>query len=444
MTEPIRPDSDGIDYEDLAGRFRPLFEQIAQGAAERERARELPYKEVGLLREAGFGAVRLPVAAGGGGATVDQLFRLLIELGEADSNLPQLLRAHFGFVEERLYEPESPIRARWLRAVADGALVGNASTEIGSGALGTINTTVSGADGDPYWRLDGTKHYSTGSLFADWIAVLASRGEAVGFAVVRGDAAGVAQSDDWAGFGQRMTGSGTAAFDGTRVDPADVFWYSDENPSYIIAFYQLVLLATLAGIGRAVVRDAVAYVRGRTRAFSHGSGTTAREDPLIQHTVGRLSALSFAAEATVLTAAGRLARINTLRQRGDVDRAAFDEAEITVSRAQGTVADFVLDAATALFEVGGSSALAGPLVLDRHWRNARTVATHNPTAFKVRAVGDHLLNGTAPTYSWVVGTPAGSVGTPAGSGGAPGESVGTPGAPAGAPGGPPGSEERRP
>jgi alkylation response protein AidB-like acyl-CoA dehydrogenase len=214
------------------------------------------------------------------------------------------------------------------------------------------------------------------------------------------------QHDDWSGFGQRMTGSGTAELSDVHIDRSDVFWYSDENPSYIIAFYQLVLLATLAGIGRAVVRDAVEYVQGRTRVFSHGSGATAREDPLVQHTIGHLSALSFAADATVLAAVNQLERINDLRRVGTAPRTAFDDADIAASLAQGTVARLVLEAATELFEVGGSSALAESRTLDRHWRNARTVSTHNPTAYKVRAVGDHLLNDQAPTYSWVVGTPA--------------------------------------
>jgi len=34
--------------------------------------------------------------------------------------------------------------------------------------------------------------------------------------------------------------------------------------------------------------------------------------------------------------------------------------------------------------------------LDRHWRNAQTVATHNPAAFKARQLGDHLVNGAVP------------------------------------------------
>jgi hypothetical protein len=44
--------------------------------------------------------------------------------------------------------------------------------------------------------------------------------------------------------------------------------------------------------------------------------------------------------------------------------------------------------------------------LDRHWRNARTVASHNPWVYKARIVGDWSVNGTAPTPIWHVGTAA--------------------------------------
>ena len=47
-------------------------------------------------------AVRVPVARGGAGATLPQLFRLLTELAAADSNIPQALRGHFALVEDRL------------------------------------------------------------------------------------------------------------------------------------------------------------------------------------------------------------------------------------------------------------------------------------------------------------------------------------------------------
>lgn len=402
MAHVGRPDRDQVADEVLFAKFRPVFASIADGAVEREANRVLPVEPVDRLRQAGFGAVRIPVADGGSGASVEQFFALLIELGEADSNLPQLLRAHFGMVEERLHDDDSPVRDRWLRAVVDGAIIGNAVTEVGGGALGTVSTRLD-RDGDD-WYITGTKHYSTGSLFADWIAVsVADASGEQGFALVDATAEGIDLVDDWHGFGQRLTGSGTTTLHRVRVAEEDVFWFRDRGPSYMIAFYQLVLLASLAGIARAVVRDGITFVQARKRVFSHGSGPTPREDPLVQQVIGQLSAASFAAEATVLAAVAPLTRVNAARSRGAVDPALYDVAEITVSRAHGTVVDTVLGATTRLFEVGGASAVDSGRSLDRHWRNARTISVHNPGIYKTRTLGDHLLNGSEPTYSWVVG-----------------------------------------
>lgn len=94
--------SEGADYELLAQRFRPIFARIAEGAVERERQRELPHEAIAWLKQAGFGAVRVPREHGGAGASLPQLVQLLIELAEADSNITQALRGHFAFVEDRL------------------------------------------------------------------------------------------------------------------------------------------------------------------------------------------------------------------------------------------------------------------------------------------------------------------------------------------------------
>lgn len=60
----------------------------------------------------------------------------------------------------------------------------------------------------------------------------------------------------------------------------------------------------------------------------------------------------------------------------------------------------MLEATTLLFEVGGASATSTERSFDRHWRNARTVASHNPAIFRERAIGDYLLNGTSPDAAW--------------------------------------------
>jgi alkylation response protein AidB-like acyl-CoA dehydrogenase len=403
MAHVARPDLEVVEFETLTARFRPVFAQIAAGAVARERQRDLAHDAVRSLANAGFGAVRIPTADGGGGASIPQFFRLLIALGAADSNLPQALRAHFGMVEERLYSDDSDARDKWLRRVVDGAVIGNATTEIGGGKVGSTATRLDTSDDT--WAITGIKFYSTGALYADWLAIgVADERDEKAFAIVSAADPGLRRVDDWNGFGQRLTASGTTHLDAVPVEPEDVFWYAERGPNYMIAFYQLVLLASLAGIGRAVVTDAVAYVQARKRVFSHSGSTSAREDPLVQQVIGRLQAASFAADAVTLAAVDALERVNAARAVGQPLEPVVDAAELATSTAHGTVVDAVLGAATLLFEVGGASSVDSDKALDRHWRNARTISVHNPGIYKQRAVGDHLLNGTAPTHAWVVGT----------------------------------------
>ena len=47
-----------------------------------------------------------------------------------------------------------------------------------------------------------------------------------------------------------------------------------------------------------------------------------------------------------------------------------------------------------LFDVGAASATKKETNFDRHWRNARTLSSHNPTTYKARSIGDFEINGT--------------------------------------------------
>ena len=407
---PLRP-----DYEQLATRFRPIFDRIATGAAQRENERTLLHDAIGWLREARFGALRVPVEHGGFGASVEQLFDLLIELAAADSNVAQSLRAHFGFIERAHAELKPAQRLFWFRLAGGGAIFGNGNTEVGDNPLGALKTVLSrptdpqaGPDG---WLLDGQKFYSTGTLYADWIAVTARReGEATTdrvVAMVRANAAGIERRDDWHGFGQRLTASGTTVLQAVRVEEAHVFVFPRENTTTVTAVFQLFHIATLAGVAHAIVRDAVAFLQARTRVYSHGSGATAREDPLIQQVVGQLSAAAFVATAAAREVARGLGDMDRLRQRGEsVPESLVIDVELRAAKAQIAAGESVLAAATRLFDVGGASALQEDRRLDRHWRNARALASHNPWIYKARALGDHALNGSKPTFTWSVGTAA--------------------------------------
>ncbi len=106
------------------------------------------HEPISWLKAARFGTLRIPKEEGGFGVSLPQLFALLTELAEADSNLPQALRAHFAFIEDRLNQPASEDRRRWFRRFVDGELVGSGWSEIGAVKLGEVNTQVSPDEGD--------------------------------------------------------------------------------------------------------------------------------------------------------------------------------------------------------------------------------------------------------------------------------------------------------
>ncbi|WP_291278731.1 acyl-CoA dehydrogenase family protein [Galactobacter sp.] len=396
--------TDPASYEALSLRFAPLFAQIGAGALKRDLDRELPFEEVEALDAAGFGALLVPASAGGIGVSIETFIRLLIDLAEADSNVAHLYRGHVGFVTSLKYQPEH-IQQRWYREVLNGKTVGNASTERGGNALGTLNTVLT--KGNNGWEINGTKYYSTGTIFSDYTRVSASQeGGGRRFAVVNLSAPGVSIEDDWDGFGQKLTGTGTTVLKGVPVDEDAVLERVPGGSDAIFeaSFFQLVLLAVLAGIARAARRDAVSTIAARKRTFNTGSGLPFREDPLIQEAVGRLSAKAFAAEATVLQAARALDVADEASYESGAYSPEFDGqppyelslGEIAVEQAQVIVPELAMAAAQQLFETVGASATSTSKGLDRHWRNAQTVATHNPISFRARAIGDFHINGTLP------------------------------------------------
>lgn len=394
----------GAEYEAIAAKYRPIFDRIRATALQREQARELGTEAIGWLKEARFGALRVPLALGGDGASLPQLFQILIELSAADSNITQALRGHFAFVEDRLNAPRDEANEVWLHRFAAGDLVGNAWTEVGDVAIGDVITRVSQKDGR--WLVNGRKFYSTGSIFADWVDLYARRDEdnLDVIAAVRARQPGVTHQDDWDGFGQRTTGSGTSIYENAAVDEKNIFPFASRF-KYQTAFYQLFHLATLAGIAHAITHDVAQQVRDRRRIFSTGNATSVAQDVQVQQVVGEVAAAAYAAEAIAVRAAFAAQRAYDTHWAGnaEAERQANIEAELESAQGQVVISDLVLRAATQFFNALGASAASSSKSLDRHWRNARTVASHNPLIYKSRIIGDWHINGTEPPYVWQIG-----------------------------------------
>lgn len=384
------------DTAELQRRFQPVFDRIAHGSAERERGRVFPREQVGWLNDARFGTVRIPQAHGGFGASLQQTFLLLADLGAADANVAHIWRNHLAFVEDRLNAPVTETTDRWLQRFLDGEFVGGGWTESNNVTLANMVTTVTAEE--DHWVVTGSKYYATGSLYADWLDVIGrdEDGEQV-TALVRRTDPGVTLVDDWQGFGQRTTASGSARYHHVRAERGDVFPAADRF-TYQPHFYQIAMLSVLTGITRAALNDGSTALAERKRNYPQGLAERPTDDPQLLQVIGEVSADVFAARAALAQSARSLDIVVAGRIDGDdaESRERLIDAEVAVAQAQLVIITAALRATTAIFDALGASGVSEQLALDRHWRNARTLASHNPRVYKARILGDWLINGTDP------------------------------------------------
>lgn len=394
--EPAQAQAQRFDFADLLA-------QIRAKAPARDRERQLPHEDVAELARRGFGALRLPLADGGAGLSVSQLAEVLLDLAAADSNFPQIFRAHFLFVEAILLAPPSPSRDLWIARIAEGAVIGGAHTERNAGNSDHFETRIE-RDPENGLLLSGEKFYSTGSLYADWVVTVAEdRDDELRSIAVPRTAQGLELRDDWHGFGQRLTASGTTVFDRVAISEDDFLPQFGALGAYGTSLAQVFHLIGLAGIARSAHRDVIDYVRERKRYFAHGGGALPKDDAIVQEVVGELSAAVYVSAIAVRDAAAKLDTLFTLLAEGEVDTRTIDETEADIFRAQYAVITAVLAATTRLFDVGGASALYADKNWDRYWRNARTLSSHNPVGFRLKAIGDYELNRKTALRAWYSG-----------------------------------------
>ncbi|SER49041.1 sulfur acquisition oxidoreductase, SfnB family [Azotobacter beijerinckii] len=371
---------------------RAVARQALAGAAQRDRLRQLPWDEVDLFSASGLGGIGIPRAYGGPGlsfVTVAEVFRLV---SAADPSVGQIPQNQFGILGLLEGSGSRAQKERFYTAVLRGERIANSGPERGTRHTLDVQARIV-RDGDGY-RLSGEKFYSTGALFAHWITAKAidDKGRLVMALIPRG-APGLRILNDWSGFGQRTTASGTVLLDRVPVAAENLVdvWRLAEKPNIQGAASQLIQAAIDAGIARAALDDAIAFVRQRARPWIDANVERAADDPYVIADIGRLQIDLHAAEALLRRAGRVLDQVN----------AAPVDAE-SAARASIAVAEAKVLAGEKLLELAGSRATLAEFNLDRHWRNARTHTLHDPVRWKYHAIGNYHLNGAKPArHSWI-------------------------------------------
>nr|WP_176058246.1 SfnB family sulfur acquisition oxidoreductase [Paraburkholderia sp. BCC1876] len=376
-----------------------LAVRLAQGAATRDSERRLPHEEIDWFSQSGLWAITVPKAYGGAGVSFVTLTEVVKIVAAADPSLGQLPQNHFGLVDVIALTGSEAQKQYFFAQVLNGKRFGNGFSEKGTKNVLDLKTSVT-RDGDDY-VVQGTKFYSTGALFADFVPVLGLDAERKGWlAYIPKGTPGLTVIDDWSGFGQRTTASGTVVLDHVRVPASHVLpaHRVSDFPTLNGPVSQIIQAAIDAGIAKAALDDTLTFVRSRSRPWIDSGVERASDDPLTVREIGHLHIQLHAAEA-LLERAARV--IDVIAAQAETSEDDVARASVAVGEAKVLTTEVALLAGEKLFELAGTQSTLAEHNLDRHWRNARVHTLHDPVRWKYHLVGNYYLNGVKPArHPW--------------------------------------------
>lgn len=370
-----------------------------EGRNQRDQQRLLPFAEIDLFSQKGLGGMRIPKQYGGAfvaNKTLAHVFRIINKADSSVGQIPQNQIALLNMIEIMGTEKQKQFI---YNEILKGKRLANGGPERNTKDTKTLATTLTFENGRYF--VDGEKFYSTGSSFAHWLAIKAIHPEGhVVLTIVDRNAEGVEVIDNWNGFGQRTTSSGTVKLQHVEVDPLLIF---DERllgnqPSYRGAYSQLMQVAIDVGIAEAAFADTLTAVQ-KARPIVDAQVEKASLEHYTLQEVGKSSVLLDAAILLLDEAAEYLDELDQLESVTDEQAA---KASILVAEAKVYANDAALHISEKLLELGGSRSSLSQHNLDQHWRNARVHTLHDPIRWKLHALGDYYLNHKLPArHAWI-------------------------------------------
>ena len=369
------------------------------GRNQRDQNRELPFAEVHLFSQKGLGGIRIPQEFGGAFVSNKTLAHVFRIINKADSSLGQIPQNQIALLNMMNIMGTQRQKEFIFNEILQGKRLANGGPERHTKDTKTLNTQLTIEDGRYF--VTGEKFYSTGSSFADWLAIKAIHPEGhVVLTLVKREQQGVDVIDNWNGFGQRTTSSGTVKLEHAEVNPLLIF---DERllvnqPNYRGAFSQLMQVAIDVGIAEAALEDTIFAVKQARPIIDSGLDQASLEHYTLQE-VGKSIVLLDAAILLLDEAAEYLDKLDQLKEV-DEEQAAL--ASIYVAEAKVYANDAALHISEKLLELGGSRASLQQHNYDQHWRNARVHTLHDPIRWKLHILGDYYLNHTLPArHAWI-------------------------------------------
>lgn len=382
--------------EDALAAAHELAAAWSVAGPERDADLAVPHAELTLLGRSGLLGMVTPARYGGPGLTTRTLTDVFSILAAADLSLAQVPQNHFGTVYSLPLIDEER-RAFWYAETLRGARFGNANAETGRSSRSNPATRLRDvgpadlsppADAQPRFVLSGTKRFATGAMTADWITVgLAHEAGWRATAMVPTGTAGVEAAVDWDAFGQRSTHSGSISFTDVPLHQAQVIdhrGHSRESAAFRYSRSQLTHCALQIGAAEGALALAAEWPGPGREEWRAG-------------TILEVAA----ARALVGRAADLIDTLADLQDRGlPLDAGEVMHLGVAVDEAKVIAYELGPRATDDLVRIAPADQATERI--DRHWRNARVHALHDPVRWRRHYVGAYHLRGEfLPHAQWL-------------------------------------------
>ena len=370
---------------------------FAQTAAERDRIGGTPKEERDRLRKSGLLRLAIPEELGGVGASWADTMRVVRILARADSAVAHVFGFHHLLLATaRLFGKKE----QWSKLLADTAKHG----WFWGNALNPLDTRSTITKEGSGWIVRGTKSFCSGAKDSDMLIVsaLPAGGGRLVVAAIPTSRAGIRVHDDWDNIGQRQTDSGSVDFDGVAIANDEIL----DTPGPLGSVFaslrpciaQLVLANVYLGIAEGAFAEARRYTREQTRPWHTSGVARATDDPFIVLRYGKMIVDLRGAELVTDAAAATLDA--AWQREDDLTPEERGASSMAIALAKVATTEVGLSTTTRMFEVMGARATSGALRLDRYWRNLRTHTLHDPVDYKLKDLGNWVLNETLPVPSF--------------------------------------------
>ncbi|BAZ44220.1 acyl-CoA dehydrogenase type 2 domain protein [Chondrocystis sp. NIES-4102] len=370
-----------------------LVLELAQTAVERDVKAGLPTDEIEKLRDRGLLPLIVPKEYGGIGLSWVEALKIVQKLSQVDGSLGQLYGNHLNLTALGHVAGTSKQKELFYRETAQQDL-------FWANAINTRDTRLKISPNGDHFLVNGIKGFGTGVESADRRVFTAIQDglELPVMFVIPKDRPGLISNQDWDNFGQRRTDSSSFTFEKVIVSKDEIFGYP--NPadhafsSFLGIIAQLTKTYIYLGIAEGAFVTAQNYTRTITKPWITSGVKEATEDPYILHHYGELwveiqAAISLADKVAQQVQIAWEKDVNlTFKERGEVAIAVF-AAKILATRVG-------LNLSSRIFEVLGSRATANKYGFDRYWRDLRTFTLHDPVDYKLKEIGNWVLNEQLP------------------------------------------------